>query len=130
MVQKITWQGDLKFTAEWNGLKIHSQETKDMKDLEAMPPGAIFASSLGLCTASRIIGTCNKNNWTVRDLSLSLDYKVNLEAWRVDAFILDIDLDADLTDEEKELLYKEAHGCFVHRSIKHVPEIKLNINYV
>ena len=73
MVHNVTWLGDMRFKSEWNGLEVTSHETKDMKDLEAMPPGAIFVTSLGLCTASRIIGTCNKKGWKVEDLKIKLD---------------------------------------------------------
>lgn len=98
-----------------------------MNNLVAMPPGAIFAASLGLCTASRIIITCQKNGWAVKDLNIKLDYKLNLSEYRADAFRLDIELQADLTDEQRKALLAEAHNCFVHRSLKHVPEISLNL---
>ena len=127
MVHNITWLGDLKFKAEWNGLEITSHETSDMKNLVAMPPGAIFAASLGLCTASRIIGTCQKKGWPVKNLSIKLDPKVNLNEWRIDAFKLDIELQADLNNEQRRELLAEAHNCFVHRSLKHEPEITLNL---
>jgi uncharacterized OsmC-like protein len=127
MVQNIQWLGDLKFKAEWNGLEIFSHETSDMKNLIAMPPGLIFTASLGLCTASRIIGTCQKKGWPVKDLNIKLDRKVNLNERRIDAFILDIELKADLTDEQRRELLAEAHNCFVHRSMKHDPEITLNL---
>jgi len=127
MVHNISWLGDLKFKAEWNGLEIISHETKDYKDLEAMPPGAIFAASLGLCTASRIIGTCQKKGWPVKDLNIKLDYKLNMVEFRADAFMLDIELKADLTEEQRKELLAEAHNCFVHKSIKHGPEIMLNL---
>jgi uncharacterized OsmC-like protein len=127
MVHNIEWLGDLKFKAEWNGLEITSHETSDMKNLVAMPPGAIFAASLGLCTASRIIGTCQKKGWTVKALHIKLDPKVNLNEWRTDAFKLDIELQADLTEEQRKEVLSEAHNCFVHRSLKHEPEITLNL---
>jgi putative redox protein len=127
MIHNISWLGDLKFKAEWNGLEIISHETSDMKNLVAMPPGAIFAASLGLCTASRIIGTCQKKGWTVKDLKIKLDPTVNFNEWRTDAFKLDIELQADLTEEQRRELLAEAHNCFVHRTLKHGPEISLNL---
>ncbi|MCX6649770.1 MAG: OsmC family protein [Candidatus Bathyarchaeota archaeon] len=98
-----------------------------MKNLDAMPPGAIFAASLGLCTASSIIIMCQKNDWPVKDLKIKLDYKLNLSEYRADAFMLDIELKADLTEEQRKALLEEAHNCFVHRSLKHEPEISLNL---
>ena len=130
MVHKITWLGDLRFKAEWNGLEILSHETEDFDDLEAMPPGLIFVASLGLCTASRIIGTCKKRGWEVEDLRISLDQNFNRAEWRAESFQLDIELKADLTEEQRTELYEEAHNCFVHRSIKHVPEISLHLKLV
>lgn len=130
MVQNITWLGDLKFKAESNGLEIFSQETNDKKSQSAMTPGAIFTASLGLCTASRIIGTCQKKGWDVKALNIKLNPKVNLSEWRIDAFNLDIELQADLTEEQRIELLEEAHNCFVHRSLKHEPEISLNLKIV
>jgi uncharacterized OsmC-like protein len=127
MVQNIQWLGDLKFRAVWNGLEILSHETNDMKNLIAMPPGEIFAASLGLCTASRIIGTCQKKGWLVKGLNIELNRKVNLKEWRTDAFDLKIELQSELTEEQRKELLAEAHNCFVHRSLKHVPEISLNL---
>jgi uncharacterized OsmC-like protein len=130
MVHNITWLGDLRFKAEWNGLEILSHETEDFDDLEAMPPGAIFVASLGLCTASRIIGTCKKRGWEVEDLKINLDPKFNRAEWRAESFQLDIELKADLTEEQRTELYEEAHNCFVHRSLKHIPEINLDLKLV
>ena len=130
MVQNITWLGDLKFKAESNGLEIFSQETDDKKSQSAMTPGAIFVASLGLCTASRIIGTCQKKGWHVKALNIKLNPKVNLSEWRIDAFNLDIELQADFTEEQRRELLEEAHNCFVHRSLKHEPEITLNLKIV
>jgi putative redox protein len=130
MVHNITWLGDLKFKAESNGLEIFSQETDDKKSQSAMTPGAIFIASLGLCTASRIIGTCQKKGWSVKALNIKLNPKMNLSEWRIDAFNLDIELQADLTEEQRRELLKEAHNCFVHRSLVHEPEISLNLKIV
>ena len=127
MAHNIQWLGDLKFKAEWNGLEIISHETSDMKNLVAMPPGAIFTASLGLCTASRIIGTCQKKGWAVKALNIKLRRKLNLSENIVDAYNLDIELKADLSEEQRKELLAEAHNCFVHRCMKHVPEITLNI---
>jgi uncharacterized OsmC-like protein len=76
---------------------------------------------------ARIIGTCQKKGWPVKNLSIKLDPKVNLNEWRIDAFKLDIELQADLNDEQRRELLAEAHNCFVHRSLKHEPEITLNL---
>ena len=130
MVFNISWLGDLKFKSEWNGLELISHETSDMKNLDAMPPGAIFAASLGLCTASRIIGTCQKKGWPVKDLNIKLNYKLNMVEFRADAFTLDIELKADLNEEQRKELLAEAHNCFVHKSIKHGPEITLNLQII
>ena len=129
MVHNITWLGELKFKSEWNGLEIYSHETEDMKGLDAMPPGIIFVSSLGLCTASRIIGTCNKNGWKIEDLRIALNPKVNRSEWRAEAYDIDISLKADLTDDQKQKLLEEAHGCFVHRSLMCIAEVNLFIKY-
>jgi uncharacterized OsmC-like protein len=130
MVTNITWMGDLRFKAEWNGLEITSHEMENFADLEAMPPGLIFVASLGLCTASRIIGTCKKRGWGVEDLKIGLDQNFNSAEWRAESFQLDIELKADLTEEQRKELYEEAHNCFVHRSLKHVPEINLDLKLV
>ena len=37
---------------------------------------------------------------------------------------------ADLTEEQRRELLEEAHNCFVHRSLKHEPEISLNLRIV
>ena len=127
MVTNISWLGDLRFKAEWNGLEIQSHEAED---LEAMPPGLIFVASLGLCTASRIIGTCKKRGWEVEDLKISLDQNFNKVEWRAESFQLDIELKADLTEEQRQELYEAAHNCFVHRSLKHIPEINLDLKII
>ncbi len=130
MVYDISWPGDLRFKAEWNGLEVLSHETEDFDDLEAMPPGMIFVASLGLCTASRIIGTCRKRGWEVEDLKIGVDPEFNRAEWRAESFRLEIELKADLTEEQRKMLYEEAHNCFVHRSLKHIPEINLDLKLV
>jgi uncharacterized OsmC-like protein len=130
MAHNIQWLGDLKFKAEWNGLEIFSHEADEMKDQTAMDPATIFASSLGLCTASRIIETCTKKGWPVKNLHIKLVPKVNLNESRFDAFNLGIELEADLTEEQRRELLAEAHNCWVHRSLKHEPVISLSLKLV
>jgi uncharacterized OsmC-like protein len=129
LVHNISWLGDLKFKSEWNGLEIYSHGTEDLKGLEAMSPGMIFVSSLGLCTASRIIGTCKKKGWKVEGLKIELSPKINWNEWRAEEYSLDISLKADLTEDERKELLEEAHGCFVHRSIMCTPKVNLDIKY-
>ena len=102
MIHNITWLGDLKFKAEWDGLEIHSHETEKQEDLEAPPPGVIFVASLGLCTASRIIGTCKKKGWKVEDLNIKLTPQVNRNEWRAESFLLEIELKADLSEKNNK----------------------------
>jgi uncharacterized OsmC-like protein len=84
-------------------------------------------TSLGLCTASRVIGTCKKKGWKVEDLKIALNPKVNWSEWRAEAYDLDITLKADLTEEHRKELLEAAYGCFVHRSLMCIPEVNLDI---
>jgi len=86
-------------------------------------------TSLGLCTASRIIGTCNKKGWKVEDLKIALNPKVNWNEWRAEAYDLDISLKADLSEAQRQELLEAAHGCFVHRSLLCIPEVNLDLKY-
>ena len=66
----------------------------------------------------------------MKALNIKLDPKLNINEWRTDAFKLDLEIQADLTGEQKKEMLSEAHNCFVHRNLKHEPEITLNLRII
>jgi uncharacterized OsmC-like protein len=122
----ISYLGDQRFKAEWNGLEIMSHET-EIEEAEASRPDSILAASLGLCTAHRIVSTCKKKGWEIEDIKIKLDQKINWKEWRTEGFKLDVELKPALTPDQKDEVLKEAHRCYVHNTLKTIQDIQIHI---
>ena len=128
MSMKITRIDGLKFKAEYAGHSLVAGRIDDQHEADGMSPGSILVAGLGLCTATRIIEQMMKRSWEAKGLELTVKTKYDKGLNRATSFELIIDLEADLTEEQRKEILFEAKRCFVANTLKSTPEISYKLN--
>jgi putative redox protein len=128
MSMRISWIEGLKFKTEHRGLEIITDVYAD--EPEGMSPGALMMASLGTCMGSRLVDQMNKRGWEVGGVEVTVKYRSNKELRTATSFDLDIRLEADLTEDQREEIFEEAKICFVANTLKGAPEINYSLTLV
>jgi putative redox protein len=127
MSVKITQIEGHKFKAEYKGVEIVSGSVNPGSAYEGMSPGALMTASLGLCTAMHIETYLSKESIEYEGITVSLSNKYERDPVRTAEFTLDIEVDGDLTEEQREGLLEEANRCYVGNTMKGGPKININL---
>ena len=88
-------------------------------DLGFSPEDLILAA-LASCKVSTVRFIARKKGWDVRDVDAQLEMTVkrNLDRSLASRVRIAIQIEGDLTDEQRAELLHEADNCYVHRMIK------------
>ena len=127
---KVSRVAGLLFKAEMGGHEILAGRIDEDHEPAGMSPGAVMVAGLGLCTASRTIEQMMKRGWEAKGLELTLKTKYDKGMNRASSFEIDINLEADLTEEQRQEILYEATRCFVGNTIKSTPEFSYTLNLV
>ncbi len=127
MSVKITQIEGHKFKAEYKGVEIVSGRVDPGSVYGGMSPGALMTASLGLCTAMHVETYLSKEGIEYGGITVSLSNKYERDPVRTAEFTLDIEVDGDLTEEQREGLLEEANRCYVGNTMKSGPKININL---
>jgi len=88
-------------------------------DLGFSPPDLIL-SSIGMCKVATVRFIARKKGWEIGDVHARLEQTVKRgEDRKLSTHIkVAIDIEGDLSDEQRSELIKEADACYVHRMIE------------
>ncbi|MGB2579343.1 putative OsmC-like protein [Elusimicrobium simillimum] len=89
-------------------------------------PTDIFAASLGACALTIMGKLAERKGHDLKGAKIEVDKIMADSPRRVGKFILQIELPANLTAEEKAMYVNTLHSCPVHNSLN--PEIKVEVN--
>ena len=131
MSMRISRIEGLKFKTEYRGLEVISDvPIPTDHEPEGMSPGALMMAALGTCVGSRLVDQMNKRGWEAGGVEVTVKYKSNKELRTATSFDLDIRLEADLTEDQREEIFEVAKGCFVANTFKGAPEINYSLTLV
>jgi uncharacterized OsmC-like protein len=130
MSMKVSRVEGLLFKAEFGGHEILAGKIDEEHEPTGMSPGAVMVAGLGLCTASRTIEQMMNRGWKAKGLELTVQTKYNKDMNRASSFEIGINLEADLTEEQRQEILYEAKRCFVGNTIKSMPEFSYTLNLV
>ena len=131
MSMKITRREGFKFKTEYRGFEVISDVPIPIDhEPEGISPGALMMAALGTCAGSRLVDQMNKRGWEVGDVEVTVKMKTNKELRIATDFDLDIKLEADLTEDQREEIFEVAKLCFVANTLKGAPEISYNLALV
>ena len=127
MSVKITQIEGHKFKAEYMGVEIVSGRVDPGSVYEGMSPGALMTASLGMCTAMHVETYLSKEGIEYGGITVSLSNKYERDPVRTAEFTLDVEMDGDLTEKQREGLLEEANRCYVGNTMKGGPKININL---
>ena len=93
---------------------IHSKGT----DL-GLAPGELVLAGLAMCKVATVRYIARKKGWEIGNVEGALSQKVRrTENGLLPKVSVDITIEGDLTDEQREELLYEADHCYIHRLIE------------
>lgn len=94
-------------------------ETSKGTDLGFSPEDFIL-SSLAMCKVATVRYIARKNNWQIRDVDGTLELNVKRgEGGKLSTHVsVSIQIEGDITEEQKAELLKQADSCYIHRMIE------------
>jgi len=87
---------------------------------QGFSPEDLIVAALASCKVATVRFIARKKGWEVRDVDAQLELSVKRNADRslVSTVQVAIQIEGDLTGEQRAELLREADNCFVHRMIK------------
>ncbi len=106
---------------------IRADEPKDIGGRDTGPtPYGLLSASLGACTSMTIRMYANRKKWPLEKVSVTLTHKKDhasdcaeceTKDAKIDHFDRVVELDGDLTEEQRQKLLEIADKCPVHRTL-------------
>lgn len=84
-----------------------------------LSPTDLVLSGLAMCKAATIRFIARKNNWEIRNIKAELKQEVKRDSSGMNTnIIINIDIEGDISEEQRGELLKQADNCYVHRMLK------------
>lgn len=85
-----------------------------------LSPTELLLSGLGMCKVATIRFIARKNGWEIRDVNAELSQVVlKGENGKLHTTVhTEINIEGDITEEQKQDLLRHADACYVHRMIE------------
>lgn len=88
-------------------------------------PTDLLLSSLGMCKVATVRHIARRNNWNISDVKAELSHETKRGERGLKTNIkVKINIEGDLTSEQKAELIKQADKCYIHRMIEGEWEIE------
>ncbi len=83
-------------------------------------PEDLVLSGLAMCKVATVRYIARKNGWDIRDVDAELEQKVKRGKGGALSTTVNVKLkiEGDLTEEQKQELFKQADRCYIHRMIE------------
>ena len=83
-----------------------------------LSPSELVLSGLAMCKVATVRYIARKNNWEIGNVIAELSQEVKREAKGLTTDVkVKIQIEGDLTAEQKTELLKQADNCYIHRQI-------------
>lgn len=81
-------------------------------------PSDLLLSSLALCKVATVRYIARKKGWEIRDVQAELEQEVKRKKTGLKTNIkVKLQIEGDLSPEQKAELFKQADACYIHRQI-------------
>jgi uncharacterized OsmC-like protein len=130
MSAKIERIEGTKFKATVGGFEIITGRVSDDSPPEGMAAGAVLFAAIGLCTGTRVAEQMKNRGWEAGAIRVNVRPKVSKDMNRATEISMEVELEADLTEEQRLEILREAGRCFVSNTIKNTPEIRVSLKLV
>jgi uncharacterized OsmC-like protein len=127
MSAKIERIEGTKFKATVNGFEIITGRASEDSPPAGMFAGQVLFAAMGLCTGTRVVEQMEKRGWPVGAVRVNVKPKVSKDMNRATEITMEVELEADLTEEQRKEMLAEAGRCFVSNTIKNTPEVRVEL---
>jgi len=128
MKMEVDLQKGFLFKAVCRGHEVVTdQQPKDGGTDQAMTPAELFIASLGTCIGVFAARFCQRHNLPTEGMKVLLDWTYAKDPPRIGSIRADLHYPHDIPEAEKKGLLRMAEACFVHETILHKPEIKVEL---
>ncbi len=118
------------FRATINGFDIVTGRANENSPPAGMFAGQVLFAALGLCTGTRVVEQMEKRGWPVGAVRVDVKPKVSKDMNRATEIMMNVEIEANLTEEQRKEILMEAGRCFVSNTIKNSPEVKISLKLV
>jgi uncharacterized OsmC-like protein len=130
MSAKIVRIEGTKFNANVGGFEIVTGRASEDSPPEGMAAGAVLFAAMGLCTGTRVVEQMTIRGWDVGAVRVNVKPKVSKDMNRATEIAMEVELEADLNEEQRLEMLREAGRCFVSNTIKNTPEIRVELKLI
>ena len=130
MSPKIERIEGTKFKASVGGFEIITGRVSDDEPPEGMAAGAVLFAAIGLCTGTRVAEQMKNRGWEAGTIRVNVKPKVSKDMNRATETSMEVELEADLTEEQRQEILREAGRCFVSYTIKNTPEVRVELKLI
>jgi ribosomal protein S12 methylthiotransferase accessory factor len=126
---EIKYIGGMKFEAKnrAHSVIIDQPHTSGGEDKGFTPP-ELFIDSLGSCIGVYVLGFCKNTGLNPDGMKITLDWeKASDKPSRIKNINVKIELPNADVGARKAALLKVAESCLIHETIRHQPEIKMEL---
>jgi uncharacterized OsmC-like protein len=127
MSVKVSQIEGMKLKAEYDGLEVISGRIDENSAPEGLSPGKLMAASLGMCTGMHVLWYLKRKGIEHSGFEISVDTINEKNSSSCVEFNTNVNLKAELTEEQKEGLMAEANRCYVGNTLKGTPAINLRL---
>lgn len=123
----VTFHGNKKVRAEYNGFTIDSDQTKiEGGDSSAPSPFDLFLASIANCAASYVIYFCESRNIPTGDIRLVQKMDRDEESGMLKKIRIVVELSEGFPEKYKRALLNSVELCSVKKNIITAPEFELS----
>ena len=130
MSAKIERIEGTKFKVTVGGFEIITGRVSDDSPLEGMAAGAVLFAAMGLCTGTRVAEQMKNRGWEAGMIRVNVRPKVSKDMNRATEIAMEVELEADLTEAQRQEMLREAGRCFVSNTIKNTPEVRVELKLI
>ena len=89
-------------------------------------PSELMGCALGACIAMMVQAYCDRQGYTDGQVDVSLTLELADDPKRVGAFIVDVELPADVPENRMAAIRKIAEHCPVHATLSNPPNVDID----
>lgn len=90
-----------------------------------LSPSELVLGGLAMCKVGTVRYIARKNNWDIRDVEASLEQEVKRDSAGTHTTVkVVLNIEGDITDEQRAELLKQADNCYIHRLLNGAWDIK------
>lgn len=128
MKMEITFGGNKKIDAHYNGMTIHTdQPVRGGGDGTAPSPFDLFLASLGTCAGIFVKSFCDQRGIPTDQIRLIQDMEYDHSSHLVTRVDISIEVPADFPEKYREAVVNAASLCSVKRHLHQPPAMEVTL---